>query len=118
MERQIVIQHFGVRSTHALDQAVESHLFGLQKVRQIDAAHVSIARRWDAAPPYLVRIHLTTPGPDVRVEGADQTARAAVLKALRALDADLRQRTVRTVRRQQSNLQSPAIHRNGVPSRR
>lgn len=93
---------------------VESHLFGLQAVRQIDAANVEIACRWDAAPPFVVRIHLVTPGPDVRVEGTDQTANAAVRKALRALDVDLRRRTMRRSNRMKSNLQAPPLGRQGV----
>jgi ribosome-associated translation inhibitor RaiA len=111
---KIMIQHMGVRSTDALDGQLESHLIGLQAMRQIDAAHVEIARRWEDSPPFVVRIHLVTPGPDVRVEGADQTASAAVRKALNALDADLRRRAVRRSSRVKTNLQAPPLGRQGL----
>lgn len=104
---KIMIRHKGVRSTDALDRTVESHLFGLQAVREIDEANVEIACRWDAAPQFVVRIHLVKPGPDVRVEGFDHTANAAALKALRALDANLRRRVAGRLSRAKTELQAP-----------
>lgn len=111
---QITISQKHVVAPDAQENLVEERLLALGDRLQIDEARVTFERRWDVAPPYRVAIHIVTPGPDVLVEGADQTLAAAVLKTLRQLESKARQRAQRRVSRQRTNLQSPAITRQST----
>lgn len=84
---KINLQHLSVRTTQALDSWVERQLFSLGTLRQIDEAHIRLARRPDASPAYEVAVHLVTPGPDYSAAGREHTIRAAIAKVM----AELRQ---------------------------
>jgi ribosome-associated translation inhibitor RaiA len=108
---KITIEHKHVRSTDAIDRMVERQLLALANDVRIDIARVRLERQWDQTPPYRAAIHLITPGPDVKAEGADQTLQAAVAKALRILQRKSRLRSERARLRVKTNLQSPAQRR-------
>ncbi|MCG3146869.1 MAG: hypothetical protein PCFJNLEI_00303 [Verrucomicrobiae bacterium] len=112
---QIVISHNDVKSVDEQDRLIEQRLLALADRLQIDEARVVFERRWDCAPPYRVGIHIVTPGPDLMVEGEDQTLAAAVLKSLRALDRKVRGRTAQRLGRVKTNLQAPPLGRQGRP---
>ncbi len=102
------LQHFSIRSTDALDSWIERQLFALAPLRQIDAAHVRLAHNGETSPPFSVRIHLATPGPDIVAEGSDHTIRAAVAKVFIELRGKISSREGKRSQRVRSNLSSRA----------
>jgi ribosome-associated translation inhibitor RaiA len=100
------LQHFAIPSTNALDAWIENQIFALQPRLQIDEANVRVALRREASPPYLVHVHLVTPGPDVFAEGNDHTLRAAFSKAMAQLRDQITSRAGRRLQRLKSNLKS------------
>jgi ribosomal subunit interface protein len=92
---KLTIQHFEVRSTHALDSQVEERILALQPRLQIDEANVRLERQREASPPFGVRVHLVTPGPDVVAEGHDHTLSAAMDKVMLQLEQKISHRTTR-----------------------
>ena len=59
---------------------------------QIDEAKVRLECLWQESPPFRVRIHLVTPGPDFVAENRDHTLRAAAEKALALLEGKVKDR--------------------------
>lgn len=108
---KLITEHHNLRSTDELDSLVEERILAFEPRLQIDEARVRLECRWERSPAYRVAIHIVTPGPDLRVEGHDHTIRAAIGKALTNLDARLRHRERKPVRRVTSNLQTPAARR-------
>jgi ribosome-associated translation inhibitor RaiA len=105
---KLTLQHFAIRSTNALDAWIENQIFSLQPRLQIDEANVRVALRRDFSPPYQVRVHLVTPGPDVFAEGNDHTLRAAFGKVMRQLHDRITHRVHKRLHRVKSNLSAPA----------
>ena len=108
---RLITQHENLRSTDELDSLVEERILAFEPRLQIDEARVRLECRWERSPAYRVAIHIVTPGPDLRVEGHDHTARAAIAKALTNLEARLRYREGKPIRRVRSNLKTRAAQR-------
>lgn len=104
---KINLQHISVRSTHALDSWIERQLFSLGSLRQIDEAHIRLARRPDASPAYEVAVHLVTPGPDFSAHGREHTVRAAITKVM----AELRRRIAGRVIQRKLRLKGELVTR-------
>ena len=106
------LKHLNLRSTHALDSWVERQILALDSARQIDEAHVELGRHPAHSPAYEVRVHLVTPGPDLRVEARDHTIRAAFTKGMAQLLRGLATRAARPTK----NLRARrgAGHRGGL----
>jgi hypothetical protein len=111
---KIIIKHVGLRADAELDAAIEKHLFAVADQVAIDTANVVVERRWDGGAAFRVAVHIETPGPDVKAEGADQTLNAAVLKFGRHLKEQVKSRSARRVGRVKTNLQAPPLDRQGV----
>jgi ribosome-associated translation inhibitor RaiA len=107
------LQHIEVRSTNALDAWVENQIFSLQPRLQIDEANVRLACHREGSPPYHVRVHLVTPGPDVFAEGNDHTLRAAFGKVMRQLSDKISGRTLKRLQRVRNNQSEPAADSRG-----
>ena len=103
------VQHFSVRSTNALDSWVERQLLALGQMRQIDEANVRLEHHHEASPPYHVRVHLVTPGPDVFVESCDHTLRAAFAKAIAELNNNLLGRARQRLQKARTNLATRSL---------
>ena len=110
---RLTVQHHNLRSTHELDSLLEDRILDLQPRLQIDEARVRLECRWEHSPAYRVAVHIVTPGPDLQAEGCDHTIRAAMGKALADLEAQLRHRERKPIRRVRSNLQTPPARRRG-----
>lgn len=104
---KLTLQHFGIRTTDALDTWVENHIFSLQTQLQIDEASIRLERDRDTSPAYRVRAHLVTPGPDVFAEGRDHTLRAAFEKMMLELLGRIHGRARKRLKRVRSNLPGP-----------
>lgn len=101
------LQHLNLRSRDRLDSWVEEHILALDEARRIDEAHVRLECRFESSPPFAVRIHLVTPGPDLCAESRDHTIRAAFTKALRHLKAQIAIRSARPGERTRTRLSAP-----------
>lgn len=110
---KLTLQHFAIRSTNALDAWIENQIFSLQPRLQIDEANVRVALRRELSPPYHVRVHLVTPGPDVFAEGNDHTLRAAFEKVMRQLREKITHRVRKRLQRAKSNLSAHAARSRG-----
>ena len=115
---RLTLQHHNLRSTHELDSLIENRILALQLRVRIDEAHVRLECRFESSPPFGVRIHLVTPGPDVFAEGRDHTIHAAIHKALGEIESRLDHREAKRQQRARSNLQAPAARARNGQSRR
>lgn len=104
---KLTVQHKNVRSTNELDSWVEDQIISLQPALKIDQAIISLARDEDASPPFQVKAHLITPGPDVFAEGCDHTLQAAFHKLMESLRGKIGTRATRRQKRQQN--QAPQL---------
>ena len=102
------LQHLNLRSRDGLDTWVEEQILTLGEARQIDEANVRLECRFESSPPFAVRIHLVTPGPDLFAESRDHTIRAAFCKALAKLRENIASRATRRLRRLKGNSSAPA----------
>ncbi|NBV86800.1 MAG: hypothetical protein EBS01_11210 [Verrucomicrobia bacterium] len=100
------LRHLNLRSLETIDAWVKKQLFALGQARQIDEANVSLVRHQNASPAYQVNVHLVTPGPDVFAESRDHTLRAALLKAIGQLRAQITSRSAKRLQRFKSNLKA------------
>jgi ribosome-associated translation inhibitor RaiA len=100
---KLTLQHKNVRSTDALDTWIEEQIISLQPVLQIDVANIILARDDDASPPFQVKAHLVTPGPDVLAEGCDHTLQAAFHKVMESLRGKISSRATRRQKRQKNH---------------
>lgn len=103
---KLTLQHYSIRSTNTLDSWIENQIFALQGRLQIDEANVRLCHHPEASPAYEVNVHIATPGPDVFAHGRDHTLRAAFNKVMADLRDKIADRSVRRLRRLQSNLKS------------
>jgi ribosome-associated translation inhibitor RaiA len=111
---KLSFKYFQVRSTNALDAWVEKQISGLQVHLKIDEAKIRLACEQEASPPFIVQVHLVTPGPDVFAEGRDHTLRAALAKVMAQLRNKISNRAARRLQRLRSGIALPALHaRNG-----
>ena len=110
---KLTVQHHHLRSTDELDSLIEERIIALQPRLQIEEANVRLERRHEESPPFSVRVHLVTPGPDVVAESCDHTIRGAVSKVMAALGEKISSRVLKRERRVRSNLQEPALMRLG-----
>lgn len=108
------VQHLNVRSRDELDRWFEEQILSLGEARQIDEANVRLECRFESSPPFAVRIHLVTPGPDLFAEGQDHTLRAAFTKALTQLQESIAGRATRRLRRFKSNSSAPVARSRSV----
>lgn len=104
---KVTVQHYQLRSTDELDTLVEERIIALQPRLQIDEANVRLERRQEKSPPFSVRVHLVTPGPDVVAESCDHTLLAAIGKVMSELENRIGSRALKRVRRRRSNAQEP-----------
>ena len=110
---KLTVQHHHLRSTDELDSLIENQILALQTRLQIDEANVRLECRNEESPPFSVRVHLVTPGPDVVAESRDHTLRAAVIKVMAVLEEKIGSRALKRFRRLRNNLQAPSLMRLG-----
>lgn len=82
----------GWKSSAALQQLVEGQLERLRTFVRVSDAAVVLERSRAATPPWIARVHLQVPGPDLRAEARDHTAEAAWRKVMQALYGEVGRR--------------------------
>jgi hypothetical protein len=105
---RINLQHLNLRSRDELDRWAEEQILALGETRRIDEANVRLECRSESSPPFAVRIHLVTPGPDLFAESSDHTLRAAFTKALTQVRENIASRDTQRLRKLKSNCSGPA----------
>ncbi len=108
---KLTVQHHHLRSSDELDSLIENHILALQPRVQIEEANIRLECRFQDSPAFCVRIHLLTPGPDLVAESRDHSIRAAVIKAMAALEKKLGRRSLRRLRRARAKFQAPELTR-------
>jgi ribosome-associated translation inhibitor RaiA len=84
---------------------------------RIEEAHVRIEYSRESSPPYKASAHLLIPGPDLRVEASDHTARTAFAKVMAQLKAGAVHRAARRVRKSFGERRVPAFLQPGSARR-
>jgi len=75
-----------------LDEVIEDLMLPLSEHSQLDEVEVMVERRDQSSPPYLARVYVAVPGPDIAVEIADHTPENACRRAVSEIDRKLRER--------------------------
>jgi len=114
---KLTLEHHHLRSTDELDSLIEERILALQPRLQIDEVNVRLECRHEASPPFSVRIHLVTPGPNLIAEDRDHTLGAALVKVMSQLESALAERVQKRRRRVRDNLQEPTRMRGGQSRR-
>lgn len=96
---KFILKHLHHKPSSSLAATIRGRLDELGKSLRIDEAHVLVARRLEASPPFRVSAHLVTPGPDVFAEADDHTLYAALHKAIAQLEDRIRHRHLKRAKR-------------------
>lgn len=96
---KVTIQHRNIQPTGKLNSSVKERILALKPRLQIDEAKILLEQNFEVSPPFAVRLHLVTPGPDVIAEGRDYTIQAAMNKMLGTVNEELVRRSHKRVRK-------------------
>jgi ribosome-associated translation inhibitor RaiA len=110
---KLAIQHYHLDSSHELDLLIRTRLLGLQPRLHIDEAKVQLEYLYEESPAFSVKVHVATPGPDLRVERRDHTIRAAIDKALKDVETKAANRSERHRLRLRERLREPGLPNGG-----
>jgi ribosomal subunit interface protein len=103
-DMSISVNYFGVAKRDAWQQLVESRLAKLQSLATVAKARVRL--EWhNMNRAFRVLIGLEVPGPDFHTEASDYTVPAALEKAVKNLEKQIRARKNRQLGRRKTNLQ-------------
>ncbi len=112
---KIRLKHLHHTPSTSLTALIGRHLEALGKSRRIDEARIFIERRLEGSPPFSISAHLITPGPDVFAEAADYTLRAALIKTMDQLTANIGHLHQKRARRARKSRTGGRTVRVGAP---
>jgi ribosomal subunit interface protein len=101
----ISVNYFGVTKRDAWQQLVETRLAKLQRLATVAKARVRLELQHNVNRAFRVLMELEVPGPDFHAEASDYTLPAALEKAVKNLEKQIRSRKCRQVDRWKTNLQ-------------
>lgn len=101
----IIVRYSGLNKRAPWQQLVEAQLNKLQALAAIATAWVTLEWQHGVKPAFRVLTRLEVPGPDFHAEGTDHTLEAALFKAVKNLEKQIRARHSRRVDKRKSNLQ-------------
>jgi ribosome-associated translation inhibitor RaiA len=90
---KVVVRQSGIALRKWTNSSVKRQILALSPLRQIDEAQVRIAKEDGVSPPFHVRVHLVTPGPDIAAEARDHTLAAALGKVVKRVTEEIRRRS-------------------------
>jgi ribosome-associated translation inhibitor RaiA len=102
---KLTLSYHGFKSHPAWKALVEHHLKPLQELAGIASAQVTLEWRREIKPAFRVLALLEVPGPDFHAEASDHTLQAALLKAVKDLERQIRCRKTSRADRRKTNLQ-------------
>ena len=101
----IIIRYSGLTKRAVWQQLVEAKVKKLQNLAAIATARVSLEWQRDVRPAFRVLTQLEVPGPDFHAEACDHTLPAALVKAIKSLEKQIRSRKLRRADRWKTNVQ-------------
>ena len=93
----ILLKYHGLNARAFWQGLVEAQLKRLADLVAIASARVTLERQHEVKPAFRVSALLEVPGPDFHVEASDYTLQAALLKAVKDLERQIRARKTRQV---------------------
>jgi ribosome-associated translation inhibitor RaiA len=102
---KLTLSYRGFKAQPAWKALVEHQLKRLQELAAVVSAQVTLEWRREIKPAFRVLALLEVPGPDFHVEASDHTLQAALLKAVKDLERQIRSRNVIRADRRKTNLQ-------------
>jgi ribosome-associated translation inhibitor RaiA len=100
----IIVRYYGLARRAAWQGLVETKLKKLQELAAIATATVTLEWRHGIKPAFRVLTHLEVPGPDFHAEASDYTLPAALVKAVKSLEKQIRSRKNSRADRWKTNL--------------
>src|SRR5664279_4690347 len=101
----IILRYSGLNARAVWEGLVETQLRRLQTLAAIASAKVTLQWQHGVKPAFRVLALLEVPGPDFHAEASDHTLQAALLKAVKNLERQIRVRKNRQADKRKSNLQ-------------
>lgn len=102
---KLILFYRGLKARPVWQTLVEAQFKRLQYLAAIVSAKVTLEWQRGIKPAFRVLALLEVPGPDFHVEARDHTVQAAVLKAVKDLERQIRSRKARRADRWKTNLQ-------------
>jgi ribosome-associated translation inhibitor RaiA len=114
---KLIISYRGLKAHPVWQALVETQFKHLEDLGAIASATVTLEWQRGIKPAFRVLGVLEVPGPDFHAEARDHTLQAAVLKAVKDLERQIRSRNSRRSERWKTNLQlgmTPSRSSSGV----
>ena len=102
---KIILRCQGLKARAFWQGLVEAQLKRLQDLVAIASARVTLEWQHEVKPAFRVLALLEVPGPDFHAEASDYTLQAALLKAVKNLERQIRARKSHQADKRKSNLQ-------------
>ncbi len=102
---KLLLLYRGLKARPAWQALVEAQFKRLQNLAAVVSAKVTLEWQRGIKPAFRVLALLEVPGPDFHAEARDHTLQAAVLKAVKDLERQIRSRKARRADRWKTNLQ-------------
>ena len=93
----ILLKYHGLNARAFWQGLVDAQLKRLAELVAIASARVTLERQHEVKPAFRVSALLEVPGPDFHAEASDYTLQAALLKAVKDLERQIRARKSRQV---------------------
>jgi ribosomal subunit interface protein len=100
----IVLRYRGLAPQAVWQESVVAQLKRLQSLAEITSARVILEWQREAKPAFQVHALLEMPGPDFHAAASDHTLQAALSKAVKNLERQIRSRNERRTSKQKANL--------------
>src|SRR3974390_2678740 len=102
---KLILLYRGLKARPVWQALVEAQFKRLQKLAAVVSTQVTLEWQRGIKPAFRVLALLEVPGPDFHSEGRDHTLQAALLKAGKDLERQLRSRNARRAERWKTKLQ-------------
>ena len=93
----ILLRYHGLNARAFWQGLVEAQMKRLAELVAIASARITLERQHEVKPAFRVSALLEVPGPDFHAEASDYTLQAALLKAVKDLERQIRARKTRQV---------------------
>ena len=112
----LTLRYHGLNARAFWQGLVEAQLQKLGGLVAIASARVTLQRQYEVKPAFRVLTHLEVPGPDFHAEASDYTLQAALLKAVKDLDRQIRARKSRQLVKWKTKLQLGLLPGHSSPA--
>jgi ribosome-associated translation inhibitor RaiA len=102
---KLTLSFRGFKAHPSWTALVEQQLTRLQRLTAVVSAQVTLEWRREIKPAFSVLALVEVPGPDFHVQATDHTLQAALLKAVKDLERQVRSRKLSRADRRRTNLQ-------------